>query len=88
MLTHFGIDRFHLVGHSMGGMTDLLSAHAKPGRVLSFIDIEGNVAPEDCFLSRQIVEHPSDDAERFFDDFIARTRQAPAFASALYAASP
>jgi pimeloyl-ACP methyl ester carboxylesterase len=71
----------------MGGLTALLLAYAEPGRVLSFIDIEGNVAPEDCFLSRQIVEHPSDDAERFFDDFIARTRQAPAYASALYAAS-
>jgi pimeloyl-ACP methyl ester carboxylesterase len=87
ILAHFGIDRFHLVGHSMGGLTALLLAHAEPGRVLSFIDIEGNVAPEDCFLSRQIVEHPSDDAERFFDDFIARTRQAPAYASALYAGS-
>jgi pimeloyl-ACP methyl ester carboxylesterase len=55
--------------------------------VLSFVEIEGNVAPEDCFLSRQIVDHPSDDAERFFEDFIARTREAPAYASALYAAS-
>lgn len=87
MLAHFGIERFHLVGHSMGGLTALLLAHAEPGRVLSFIDIEGNVAPEDCFLSRQIVDHPRDGAERFFDDFIARTRQAPAYASALYAAS-
>jgi pimeloyl-ACP methyl ester carboxylesterase len=87
MLQTHGIDRFHLVGHSMGGLTALMLAHAHPGRVLSFVDIEGNVAPEDCFLSRQIVEHPSDSAERFFDDFIERTRHAPAFASALYAAS-
>lgn len=87
MLREFGIDRFHLVGHSMGGLTALMLAHANPHRVLSFIDIEGNVAPEDCFLSRQIVDHPHDDAERFFDEFIERTRHAPAFASALYAAS-
>lgn len=33
------------------------------------------------------MDHPRDDAERFFDDFIARTRQAPSYASALYAAS-
>jgi pimeloyl-ACP methyl ester carboxylesterase len=33
------------------------------------------------------VDYPSDSAERFFDDFIERTRHAPAFASALYAAS-
>lgn len=87
MLQAHGINRLHLVGHPMEGLTALLLAHAQPGRVLSFVDIEGNVAPEDCFLSRQIVDYRSDSAERFFDDFIERTRHAPAFASALYAAS-
>lgn len=62
-------------------------AHRCPERVISFVDIEGNIAPEDCFLSRQIVDYPHENAERFFDDFIERTRQAPAWASALYAAS-
>ncbi|WP_399476426.1 hypothetical protein [Streptomyces sp. TRM68367] len=42
----------------MGGLTALLLGHQQPDRVLSFVDIEGNVAPEDCFLSRQIVTHP------------------------------
>jgi pimeloyl-ACP methyl ester carboxylesterase len=81
------IRRFHLVGHSMGGLTALLLAHQDPGRVLSFIDIEGNVAPEDCFLSRQVITHPSDDAESFFADFIERTRSSPFSSSALYAAN-
>ena len=81
------IERFHLVGHSMGGLTALLLAHEEPDRVLSFVDIEGNLAPEDCFLSRQVVTHPSDDAERFFADFIERTRRSPFFSSALYAAN-
>lgn len=80
-------DRFHLVGHSMGGLTALMLAHAHPHRVLSFVDIEGNVAPEDCFLSRQILDYPSEDAQRFFDDFIERTCHAPAYASSLYSAS-
>ncbi|MFF1252335.1 alpha/beta fold hydrolase [Pseudarthrobacter sp. NPDC058329] len=53
-LAEQGIDRFDLVGHSMGGLTSLMLAHQEPERVASFIDIEGNVAPEDCFLSRQI----------------------------------
>ncbi|OIN46084.1 alpha/beta hydrolase [Pseudomonas azotoformans] len=87
VLEHYGIDRFHLVGHSMGGLTALLLAHRFPGRVLSFTDIEGNIAPEDCFLSRQIVDYPANDPEAFFSAFIERTRQAPAYASALYAAS-
>ncbi|WP_213309131.1 alpha/beta fold hydrolase [Paraburkholderia sacchari] len=87
VLERVAFDRFHLVGHSMGGLTALMLAHRHPERVLSFTDIEGNIAPEDCFLSRQIVEHPREDADRFFEDFIERTRHAPAYASALYAAS-
>lgn len=87
MLERVGFERFHLVGHSMGGLSGLMLADRYPERVISFVDIEGNIAPEDCFLSRQIVEHPRADARRFFDDFIERARHAPAHASALYAAS-
>ncbi|MBY0393576.1 MAG: alpha/beta fold hydrolase, partial [Novosphingobium sp.] len=39
MLDRVGFDRFHLVGHSMGGLTALLLAHACPQRVLSFVNI-------------------------------------------------
>lgn len=87
VLAHFDIQRFHLVGHSMGGLTALMLAHHFPDRVLSFVDIEGNIAPEDCFLSRQINDYPGDDPETFFAAFIERTRHAPAYASALYSAS-
>ncbi|MEM9628340.1 MAG: alpha/beta hydrolase [Pseudomonadota bacterium] len=87
MLAWAGIEKFHLVGHSMGGLTALMLAHAHPERILSFTDIEGNIAPEDCFLSRQIIEHADPDPDRFFDAFIERTLHQPAFASALYAAS-
>ncbi|MGE6442715.1 LysR family transcriptional regulator [Pseudomonas bubulae] len=65
----------------------LMLAHQFPQRVLSFVDIEGNIAPEDCFLSRQIIDCPSDDPELFFTAFIERARHAPAYASALYAAN-
>ncbi|MCW9635623.1 alpha/beta fold hydrolase [Klebsiella oxytoca] len=87
VISHAGFTRFHLVGHSMGGLTSLLLAHAFPERVLSFVNIGGNIAPEDCFLSRQIVQYAEPDAERFFARFIERTRQSPAWASALYASS-
>ena len=79
-----GLDRFHLSGHSMGGLTALLLASANPNRVLSLIDIEGNLAPEDCFLSRQIVEHPTDDADEFLAGFIDRVSQRPEYSSRLY----
>ncbi|WP_235891669.1 alpha/beta fold hydrolase [Klebsiella spallanzanii] len=87
VISHAGFTRFHLVGHSMGGLTSLLLAHAFPERVLSFVNIEGNIAPEDCFLSRQIVQYAESDAERFFARFIERTRHSPAWASALYASN-
>ncbi|MCG7586042.1 alpha/beta fold hydrolase [Photobacterium sp. OFAV2-7] len=80
-------ERFHLVGHSMGGLTALLLASMLSERVLSFTNIEGNIAPEDCFLSRQIVEYPALSDEQFFDSFIERTSQSEDYASALYAAS-
>lgn len=87
VLDHMHIDRFHLVGHSMGGLTALMLAHQLPERVLSFIDIEGNIAPEDCFLSRQIIEYPAPTAQAFFERFIERTLHTPAYSSPLYAAS-
>ncbi|PWY62010.1 alpha/beta hydrolase [Aspergillus eucalypticola CBS 122712] len=87
VLAHFDIDRFHLMGHSMGGLTALLLAHQHPDRVLSFVDIKGNLAPEDCFLSRQIFQFPADDPEAFMDAFIARTATAESYASPLYAST-
>lgn len=87
VLAHEKIDKFHLVGHSMGGLGALVLADSSSDRVLSFIDIEGNIAPEDCFLSRQIIDYPASDAAEFFEYFIERTRHTPAYSSPLYAAS-
>jgi pimeloyl-ACP methyl ester carboxylesterase len=60
-------------------------AHQEPDRVPSFIDIDGNLAPEDCFLSRQIFLHPHEDPELFLENFIVRNRAAPYYSSPLYA---
>lgn len=87
VLDRLGVDRFHLVGHSMGGLTALLLADRHPDRVLSFVDIEGNVAPEDCFLSRQIVDHAAEDPAVFLEGFAARAHTAAEFSSALYASN-
>lgn len=78
------VDRFHLAGHSMGGLTALMLAQEHPDRVVSFIDIEGNLAPEDCFLSRQIIEHADESPEAFFTGFMDRVKRRPEFSSALY----
>lgn len=87
MLDAAAIDRFHLVGHSMGGLTGLLLADRHPQSVLSFTDIEGNLTPEDCFLSRQIVTHPSADPATFLAEFRDRAADSRFAASALYSAS-
>ncbi len=85
MLDRESIDQCHLVGHSMGGLTALMFADAQPERVLSFTSIEGNIAPEDCFLSRQIIQHPDPDPVAFFDAFAERVRCIAAHGTALYA---
>lgn len=87
MLDAIGAEKFHLVGHSMGALTALELAHKHPGRVCSFVNIKGNLAPEDCFLSRQIFDYPASDDEMFFNDFIERTAKAPFYGSAMYALS-
>jgi pimeloyl-ACP methyl ester carboxylesterase len=80
-----GTSRYHLVGHSMGGLTALLLARQRPDAVLSFTNIEGNLAPEDCFLSRQIITYPENDHSVFLARFIERLRFAPHFGNASYA---
>jgi pimeloyl-ACP methyl ester carboxylesterase len=87
VLRHFRVQQFHLIGHSMGGLTALLLAHRNPARVRSFIDIKGNLAPEDCFLSRQIFLFPSDDPEVFLEAFMMRTATAQSYGSPLYAST-
>ena len=43
-----GLNRPILVGHSMGGLTALLLARARPGAFRGFVNLEGNLTPEDC----------------------------------------
>lgn len=49
-----GLTDATVVGHSLGGVVGLLVAERRTDLVARFVDIEGNLAPEDCFLSRQL----------------------------------
>ena len=51
---------FLLVGASMGGLTALIYAERYPARVLGFVNVEGNLAPEDCMFSRLATPHTFD----------------------------
>jgi pimeloyl-ACP methyl ester carboxylesterase len=86
VLQHYGVDKFHLAGHSMGGLAALLLADAHRSSVISFANIEGNITPEDCFLSRQILEHPSNDPNAFLKSFADRAWNSPTFSHPLFAA--
>ncbi|GJD00084.1 alpha beta hydrolase protein [Colletotrichum higginsianum] len=88
VLEAHGVSGFHLVGHSMGGLTGLLLARRNPGAVRSFVNIKGNLAPEDCFLSRQILDFPADEGpDAFVDAFVERTRRSPDYGNGVYAAA-
>ena len=85
VLDHFGVRRFHLVGHSMGGLTALMYAHDNPDSPLSFTNIEGNVAPEDCFLSRQVLDHPASNPSIFMEALVEHVLNSSSLSHPLYA---
>jgi pimeloyl-ACP methyl ester carboxylesterase len=51
------IENFVIIGHSMGGLIALLYAEKYGDHVKGFINVEGNLAPEDCFFSREVAQH-------------------------------
>lgn len=85
LVAHCGLNEFHLIGHSMGGLYGLLYASQNSGRLSSFTSIEGNLAPEDCFLSRQLIDHPAKTDEAFFKAFVTRVTNQENHSHRLYA---
>ena len=87
VMLHYDVSEFHLVGHSMGGLTALILADSDPSTILSFVNIEGNLHPDDCFLSRHIIGSAEPDPEQFMVSLVARIRRAPEYSCPLYASS-
>ena len=46
-----------VIGHSMGGLVALLCIERYGEGIKGFISVEGNLAPEDCILSREVTKH-------------------------------
>jgi len=67
LLDNLKTGNFHLCGHSMGGLVAMNIVELQPQRVLSFIDIEGNLTKEDCFISGKV-------AGSTFEEFAANGR--------------
>ena len=51
-----------VVGHSMGGLVGVLLSEHQPSVVRAFVNVEGNLAPEDCMFSRRAI---AEDFARF-----------------------
>jgi pimeloyl-ACP methyl ester carboxylesterase len=60
VLSKLQIDEFVIIGHSMGGLVALLHAERYGEHVKGFVNVEGNLAPEDCFFSREVAQHSFD----------------------------
>jgi pimeloyl-ACP methyl ester carboxylesterase len=58
---------YFLAGASMGGLITLLQLRRHGiGRIKGYINIEGNLSPEDCMFSRRVVSHDLDSFEPEF----------------------
>lgn len=52
-----GLSDFLLVAGSMGGLVALLYAERHFAKIRGFVNVEGNLAPEDCMFSSQVAPH-------------------------------
>ena len=55
MLDALKIDRFVVLGHSLGGAVGVHLAESAPERCLGILSLEGNLTPDDCALSVEAV---------------------------------
>ncbi len=62
VIEHLGVERFHIIAHSMGGIVGIELAEMMPMQTRSLIDLEGNLTIEDCIMSKQVAEM----SERYF----------------------
>lgn len=66
LITHLGDTPAVVVGHSMGGLAGLFLCRDEPALVAGFVNVEGNLGPGDCFVSRRVVKEPLASIARSF----------------------
>jgi pimeloyl-ACP methyl ester carboxylesterase len=54
VVTFLGVSTFHVVAHSMGGVAALEACGLPDFSPTSFLSAEGNLAPEDAFMSSKV----------------------------------
>lgn len=76
MIEKHGLEKFILVGHSMGGMVGTMLLERFREQLLGFINMEGNFVLEDCGASLPVAEASFEDfSEKLYP---ALKREAPA----------
>ena len=61
LLTKLKVKKLHIVGHSMGGMVGTLLLRELREKVVSFVNMEGNLILKDSGLSKEISSHTFDE---------------------------
>jgi pimeloyl-ACP methyl ester carboxylesterase len=64
IIEKLNLKKINLVGHSMGGAVALLLIKKIPERIISFINLEGNLIGEDCGVSRKAISVPYDEFKK------------------------
>jgi pimeloyl-ACP methyl ester carboxylesterase len=64
LLAYFPKYNVHIIGHSMGGAVGLLLAEKIPDRLVSFVNVEGNLIGQDCTVSRKKASVSFEDFEK------------------------
>ena len=54
IITSLKMRNIHLIGHSMGGMIGILLLDMIPKKIISLINLEGNLVLEDCETSKDV----------------------------------
>ena len=66
---------YFLAGASMGGLITLLQLRRYGiGRIKGYINLEGNLSPEDCMFSRRVVSHDLESFEPVFRQMMVELR--------------
>jgi pimeloyl-ACP methyl ester carboxylesterase len=66
---------YFLAGASMGGLITLLQMRRHgTGRIKGYINLEGNLSPEDCMFSRRVISHDFDSFEPEFRRMMGELR--------------
>jgi len=67
LLNELGVARFNLVGHSMGGMIGTQYCQQHGDRILSFVNIEGDLTSDNRFIVESAIQA---DANGRFEDWL------------------